>query len=322
MNLLEKFQSLIIFIAIILGLILGQIAIISKGTIYLITPFLFLMLFGIFITIPLKDFKKGFLNFKFTKIALIINFIWTPLLAYILGYLFLYHEPQLWIGFIMLLVTPCTDWYLMFTGMAKGDVSLGLSILPLNLILQIILLPIYLLIFTGVNGGFDLTIIIESIIFIIVLPFILAQIFRYLINNKKDTRTIFWDKFVHFFESTQIIFLSLAIFAMFASQGMFLLNNLWVVILLLLPILLFFIINFIIVKLVSKIKKLKYEEYVTLSLTTLARNSPMSLAIAVVAFPNDPIIALSLVIAPLIELPVLAIVSQLLLFIRKVEFKS
>ena len=61
---------------------------------------------------------------------------------------------------------------------------------------------------------------------------------------------------------------------------------------------------------------LSYKDTVSLSLTTLARNSPVALAIAVTAFPDEPLIALALVIE-LIELPVLACVSQVLLLIKK-----
>ncbi|WP_225370106.1 hypothetical protein [Methanobrevibacter arboriphilus] len=60
-----------------------------------------------------------------------------------------------------------------------------------------------------------------------------------------------------------------------------------------------------------------YADSVSLSMTTLARNSPIALAIAVIAFPNQPLVALALVIGPLIELPVLAIISQVLLFIKR-----
>jgi len=104
---------------------------------------------------------------------------------------------------------------------------------------------------------------------------------------------------------------------MFASQGRNLFENINVVLLLLLPVLLFFMLNFILGRIVSRFLKMSYEDSVSLNLTTLARNSPISLAIAVTAFPDQPLIALALVIGPLIELPVLAIVSQLLLFIRR-----
>jgi len=68
---------------------------------------------------------------------------------------------------------------------------------------------------------------------------------------------------------------------------------------------------------VSRLLKFSYEDSASLNLTTLARNSPLSLAIAVVAFPDQPLIALALVVGPLIELPLLAVTSQILLWIRK-----
>lgn len=88
MDVLEKYQSIIILIAIIFGLIFGQITIIHDSTSYFITPFLFLMLFGIFLTISFKDFRSSLSNLKFTKISLFMNFIWTPLFAYFLRIIF------------------------------------------------------------------------------------------------------------------------------------------------------------------------------------------------------------------------------------------
>ncbi|MGB6406798.1 MAG: arsenic resistance protein, partial [Planococcus donghaensis] len=104
---------------------------------------------------------------------------------------------------------------------------------------------------------------------------------------------------------------------MFASQGNYLISNLEVISVLLIPVLLFFIINFLLAQTVGKAMKFSYEDTVSLSLTIIARNSPVSLAIAVIAFPDQPLIALALIIGPLIELPVLAIVSQALLTLRK-----
>lgn len=54
-----------------------------------------------------------------------------------------------------------------------------------------------------------------------------------------------------------------------------------------------------------------------MSYTTLARNSPIALAIAIVAFPGEPLVALALVIGPLIELPALALIAQILLWIQR-----
>jgi len=314
MGILEKLQTFIIFFAVGLGLLLGQVNIIEQHADSLVIPFLFLMLYGLFLTIPLQQLKKAFLNIKFLGSSTIINFIWTPVLAWGLGSFFLSDYPALWIGFIMLMVTPCTDWYLAFTGIAKGNISLSTSILPVNLILQVVLLPVYLLIFAGTIETIQISTLIESILIVLVIPFTLAHLTRFLLRNREFMLNI---KIIPFFANAQIFFLSLAIMAMFASQGSYLLDNLEVIYILIIPVLLFFVINYIVGRMIGRFLKFSYEDSVSLSMTIIARNSPVALAIAVTAFPNQPLIALALVIGPLIELPVLAIVSQILLFTRK-----
>lgn len=83
------------------------------------------------------------------------------------------------------------------------------------------------------------------------------------------------------------------------------------------PVLLFFIVNFFVGQKVGQLMKFSTRDRVSLSLTTLARNSPIALAIAMTAFPYQPLIALTLVIGPLLELPILAIISQVLLLFYK-----
>lgn len=316
MNVVNKYQTVIIGLAVILGLLIGQMGEAGNYAEYFIVPFLMIMLFGLFLNIPVKDLLKSFSNIRFFSANIGINFIWTPLFAYGLGYLFLQNELSLWIGFVMLMVTPCTDWYLIFTGTAKGNTALSASILPLNLILQIILLPLYLLLFFGKSSSVDSAILFESIILVLLVPFVLAQITRYV--SKQLTKVNFINHTLYpFFDKTQVIFLGLAIMAMFASQGEYLKNNLEVVFILIIPLLLFFLINFLVSHFASFLLKFNYKDSASLSLTTLARNSPIALAIALTAFPKDPLIALALVIGPLIELPILALVSQILLQIRK-----
>lgn len=316
MNVINKYQSLIIGLAVILGLLLGQWNVIEVYAKHFIVPFLMIMLFGLFLNIPIKKLLKSFSNRKFFSANLLINFIWTPIFAYLLGYVLLQHHQSLWIGFVMLMVTPCTDWYLIFTGTARGNVPLSASVLPLNLIVQVILLPVYLLMFFGQSGTVDPNQLFESIVLVLVVPFLLAQATKF-ISNKIDKTELVKHQLLPFFELTQVIFLGLAIMAMFASQGDYLINNLQVVYILFIPLLIFFIGNFVVSRFTSYLLNFNYEDSASLNLTTLARNSPISLAIALTAFPNDPLVALALVIGPLIELPILSLVSQILLKIRK-----
>ena len=213
----------------------------------------------------------------------------------------------------MLMVTPCTDWYLVFTGVAKGNVPLSTSILPINLILQIILLPIFLLLFFGRSGNVEFRSLVESILLVLLIPFLLVLVTKKIVSRSNTSGT----SFTGFFVKSQVLFLSLAVVAMFASEGRNLLENPDVIYKLLFPVIIFFIITFLLAQLVSRFFKFSYQNRVSLTLTTMARNSPISLAIAVSAFAYEPLVALSLVIGPLIELPILALTSQLLLKIRK-----
>lgn len=310
MEMIEKLEPIIIFSAVIIGLLFSNIDIIAQNSSHLINLFLCLMLFGLFLEVDMNELKNSFKNVKFTSTSLIINFLWTPLFGYFLGSLFLKGNVDVLIGFFMLILTPCTDWYLVFTKMAKGDLTLSLSILPINLVLQIILLPIYLMIFFSSGNTMDYSQLAYSLLIVIVIPFVAAQIVKFILNaNLKEKAT-------NLFTSLQIWFLSLAVFCIFASQGELLFDNLNSVLTIFIPLILFFIANVIIDLLLSEKINFTYSEYASLTMTTLARNSPLALAIAINSFPSHELVSIALVIGPLIELPVLYIVSKFCLWVK------
>jgi Arsenite efflux pump ACR3 and related permeases len=319
-GILDKYQTLIIFAAIPIGLLIGQIEIIEQYAENFVTPFLFVMLFGAFLNIPLTDYRKAFKNTRFSATVVLINFIWTPILVWFLGKTFLSGSPILQIGFIMLMVTPCTDWYLIFTGMAKGNVPLSATVLPVNLVLQVILLPVYLLIFGGISGTVDIQSVIVSVIIMLILPFVLAQIGKLLLKRIRNKEKE--EKIHGLFGSLQIILLAAAIAAMFASKGNALLASLNIVVILVIPLLLFYVINFILAQGVSRGFRYSYEDTASLTLTTIAKNSPMTLGVALLAFPDEPLIHLIMIIEPLVELPIMMMITKILLVIRKQRMKN
>ena len=149
-----------------------------------------------------------------------------------------------------------------------------------------------------------------SLLIVIVIPFIAAQTTKFLL--KDDLK----QKATEIFTDLQIWFLSLAVFCIFASQGELLFTNLNSVVTIFIPLIIFFIVNVIIDLLVSEKINFGYSEYASLTMTTLARNSPLALAIAINSFPGHELISIALVIGPLIELPILYIVSKFCLWIK------
>ncbi len=307
---MEKLEPTIIFLAIIIGLVFSNVDLIAKNASSLITIFLCLMLYGLFLEVPLSELKNSFKNTKFSITSLSINFIWTPLFGYFLGSIFFKGNIDIFIGFFMLILTPCTDWYLVFTKLAKGDLKLSLSILPINLVLQLILLPIYLILFFAAENSMDYSQLAYSLLTVIVIPFIAAQITKFILNDN------YRQKATDLFAKTQIYFLALAVFCIFASQGELLFSNLNSLTTIFIPLIIFFGVNVIIDLLLSEKINFTYSEYASLTMTTLARNSPLALAIAITSFPGHELIAIALVIGPLIELPVLYIVSKFCLWVK------
>lgn len=311
MSFLSKFQPVFIVLSAFAGIIIGKLVpFAGQNAGNCIEVFLMVMLFFVFLNVNMKEISKSFSDLRFSVSALLINFVFTPLFTFVLAKLFLSGQIDLQTGFIMLMVTPCTDWYLVFTGVANGNVSLGASILPLNLVLQIILLPLYLFLFMGTEIAFELSTIMRSILLVLVVPLAAANAVKLIVNKIGWKKRL--DKLLKKADDIQFVLLCLAIIAMFASQGVLLLDNTILFVKLLPPLLLFFAVVFGVSFFAGKLLKLPFENTVPLIFTTSARNSPVSLAIAAITFPSRPVISLVLAMGPLIELPVLAINSVIL----------
>ena len=308
MNLIGRLQPVIIISCALLGLMLGAMTPLGSAAFGWIEIFLMMLLYILFLSVDLKQITSSFTNVRFTTAAVAINFIFTPLLGYLLGKLFFAGSVDIRIGLLMLLVTPCTDWYLVFTGMSKGNVELGMSILPLNLILQIVLLPVYLLVLIGSEVTMDAAALIESVVIVLIVPFLLSAVTKAAIGKSVRFQSFLTERG----DDLQLLFLCLAVIVMFASEGKNLLDNPTLLVQMFVPLLLFFATVLIAAQLVGRAIDLPKRDTVALSFTTLARSSPLSLAIAVATFPDRPLIALALVIGPLIELPVLSVISDIL----------
>jgi len=308
---IERLQPLFILLSATLGLILSSVGSLTEVAQSAIAPLLIAVLYATFLPIPLQQFKRAFHTRSLTLTSLTVNFIWTPLLAWGLGRLLLADAPDLRLGLLMLLVTPCTDWYLVFTGIAKGDVALGSALLPLNAILQLVLLPVYL---WGLGGSLvDLAPkpLLMSIIFVFLLPLGLAILTGETLGKKWDQES--WQIFLKRVETGQIFALNSAIAAIFVAEGNVILQQPTILLKLLPPLSLFYTLNFFLMQGLGRLFQFSYPQLACLTCTTLARNSPVAIAIAASAFPHRPLISLALVVGALIELPILGLVSQVLL---------
>ncbi|WP_051282632.1 bile acid:sodium symporter [Silanimonas lenta] len=141
---IERHQVWIYLAAILAGLGTGH-GLAAAAAVFeaLLWPAIALLLFATFVQVPLLHLREAFADRRFALANLLGNFLLLPLLVWgLLG--LLPPEPALRLGVALVLLVPCTDWFITFTRLGGGDAARAIAISPLNLVLQLLLLPLYL----------------------------------------------------------------------------------------------------------------------------------------------------------------------------------
>lgn len=146
---LERHQVWFYLAAILAGLGLGSIApAVAPMFEVVLWPILGLLLYTTFTQVPLNHLPEAFRDRRFMTAVLAGNFIFVPLLIW--GLLaFLPADPAIRLGVVLVLLVPCTDWYITFTHLGGGDTRRAIAVTPANLVVQLVLLPAYLWLFMG-----------------------------------------------------------------------------------------------------------------------------------------------------------------------------
>lgn len=144
MTALEKHQVPIYFTAVLLGSAVGLLVPGSALALeMLIWPVVGTLLYFTFLQVPLLRFRQALADVRFLAAMLTANFIFVPVVVWLLLML-LPPSPPILLGVALVLLTPCTDWMNTFTLLGKGDAHRTLAATPLLLIAQILLLPLLL----------------------------------------------------------------------------------------------------------------------------------------------------------------------------------
>ncbi|WP_300632972.1 arsenic resistance protein [Pseudomonas sp.] len=179
---LEHNQIPLYFAAILLAALCGVFGpSFAQGLSVLITPAIAVLMYAMFLQIPFLDLRHGLGNLRFVSALLLANFILVPLLVWALTRGLLGH-PALLVGALLVLLTPCIDYVVVFTHIGKGDSRLMLAATPLLLLMQLALLPVYLGLMLGAQSEVVIAVgpFIEAFLLLIVAPMVLAALTMFL----------------------------------------------------------------------------------------------------------------------------------------------
>ncbi|MCM8824834.1 MAG: bile acid:sodium symporter [Candidatus Omnitrophica bacterium] len=316
----DKEKPFILIGAVIAGIIIQRL--IDKelsSLIYLTEIGVFFVIFAVMLPVEIKDVEMAFKKIKPTAISLFVNFIFIPAFSWTMGWLILKNYPDFWAGAILYTLTPCIGWYLIFTDIAKGDVPWGISLLPWNITLQVVLMPLYLYILVGKVVPVEISTLIRSVALFLVAPFVLGYIVQKSVIKKKG-RDYFFGPLKSSMGQVKLWALVIVIISMFVSQRSLDISDIHKVGLLILFLIVFFFVLFILVVIIGKLFNLVYEDIVTMAFTTTARNSEAVIGVAVSAFPGHPLVYLAIILGPVVELPVLLIIARIMLGLKEKKF--
>lgn len=175
-DLLERRQIGLYLFALALGAAVGlSFPAVAGAAEFAINPVLGLLLYATFLGVPFGKIGEALRDWRFLTTVFVVNFVIVPGVVFILSRV-VAHDQVLLVGVLFVLLTPCIDYVIVFTGLAAGASDRLLAAAPLLMLAQMLLLPVYLVAFVG--GDFvdsvDLTPFAEAFAVLIVLPLVAA----------------------------------------------------------------------------------------------------------------------------------------------------
>lgn len=307
--------SVFLFGAISLGGLVGLMSPASSATLSQgIDTTLLLMIFLLFFELRLGSLFIALQNMRFLALAWSANFLIIPIIGLCISSIFFSNQPILFAGLMIYFLAPCTDWFLGFTRLAKGDTELGATLIPINIITQLLLFPAWLWLFANGTGLADLSSMHTVLLQWFFVPMIAAQAIRFAVERLLPTRQF---AAVLFAVSRCLPFaLAALIFQIFATHIGDIAGHLDVAALVAAAVIFFFIATFALGEVLSRSGRLDYPQRALLSMTIAARNGPLMLALTAVAIPSQPLVLAVVVASMLVEMPLLTALSQILIKLK------